>query len=292
MKPVKALAAAVLGLAALAPLRNVLAETPDSTRWIVTTARGHGARGEQYFSTVRVHNPNAVDATASWSFLPQSPLDASGRALGDNSNAPSAEVTIPAGGSVELASFWPEPGANLAGAVRVTSTTTDSGGRPLPLTARSVTRAFRPSPAGVVLGPLIEGVSAASLIGAGETGRIPDLQAGQSDDNTFRSNVFLLSTNAAEETELTLTLLDGDGASRGEKTTTLGRLAQTQLNDVARAFGYVPCLHGCPSGSLYPEPIEVLVRVVRGGPVVAAGVLIENESGSNLFVPSVKTTAP
>ncbi len=292
MKTVKALAAAVLGLAALAPSRTVLAETPDATRWIVTTARRHGALGEQYFSTVLVHNPNAVDATASGSFLPQSPLDASGRALGDNSDAASAEVTIPAGGSVELASFWPEPGGNLAGAVRVTSTTTDSGGRPLPLTAHSVTRAFRPSPAGVVLGPLIEGVSAASLIGAGETGRIPYLEAGQSLDNTFRSNVFLLSTSAAEETELTLTLLDGDGESRGEKTITLGRLAQTQLNDVARAFGYVTCLHGCPSGSPSPEPIEVRVRVVHGGPVVAAGVLIENESGSNLFVPSVKTTTP
>lgn len=292
MKTVKATAVAVLGFAALVPSHAIVAESPDATRWIVTTARGHGARGEQYFSTVRVHNPNTVDATATWSFLPQSPLDASGRAPGDNSGAPSTAVTTPAGQSVELSSFWPQPGTNLAGGVRVTSTSMDSGGRPLPLTAYSVTRAFRASPAGVVLGPLIEGLPSPSLVGAGETGRVPYLEAGQSDDNTFRSNVFLLSTNAAEETELTLTLIDGDGESRGEKTITLGRLAQTQLNDVARAFGYVPCLHGCPSGSLYPEPIEVLVRVVRGGPVAAAGVLIENESGSNLYVPSVKTVAP
>lgn len=292
MKAVPSRGALVLGLSLLASAPPVMAESPEADRWIVTTARGHGARGETYHSTVRVFNPHAVDATAAWAFLPQSPLDSSGRALGDNSNTPSTTVTIPAGGSVELSSFWPPAGMNLAGAIRVTSLATDAGGKPLPLTARSVTRARRASPAGEVLGPLIEGLPASSLLAMGETGLIPHLEAGQSVDSSFRSNVLLLSTNAAEETELTLTLIDRDGESRGEKTIALGRLAQTQLNDVAGYFRYVTCLRGCPSGSPVPEPIEVRVRIVRGGPVAAAGILIENESGSNLYVPAIRTTSP
>ena len=95
--------------------------------------------------------------------------------------------------------------------------------------------------------------------------------------------------------------LDNDGALGGQICRALRRLAVELMllpnqflseNDVADAFDYVLCLHGCPSASPFPEAFEIEVRVLSGGPVAAAGIVLENETGSTTFVPALRTAAP
>src|SRR5512140_3708515 len=91
----KTRAAAVAGFLFLIPALPTDAASP--TQWVVTTAKATGARGEENASTLRLFNFNPFDATVALSFLPQSPLDASLRATGDNSKASSVSVVVPAG---------------------------------------------------------------------------------------------------------------------------------------------------------------------------------------------------
>jgi hypothetical protein len=282
-----------VALSSLGPAPASAAEPPAAVRWIVTAGRGAGAAGEQYYSTLDLLNPNAVDATVEVSFLPQSPLDASGNALGDNSGAPARTFLVPAGGNLRVDTFWTQFGdAGNAGAIRVVPTGTDAQGNPLSVVPLSRTSGVKQDPYREFRGPLIVGQGPATLLGAGETGRVPLLETGQSLFTSYRSNLFLLSTSREAGTVVELTLLDAAGESRGTRTITLGRLSQTQVNDVGRYFGYQTCAHGCPSGSPYPETFDVLVRVVSGGPVAAGGVVIEAENGSSIYVEPVKVAAP
>ena len=290
---VKGLGAAVLALSAFVRSGPVLAQSSDLTQWIVTTGRGAGAAGEEYFSSVHLVNPNAVAAPVEISFLPQSALDASGSALGDNSGSVPRSFLVPAGQDVWVSGFWSDfGGAGNAGAVRVVPTGTDGQGRPLPVAALSRTSGVKRNPDREFRGPLIAAQGAGTLVAAGESARIPLLETGQSDLTSYRSNVFLLSTNSGTITVVDLTLLDAAGESRGTKTVTLGRLSQTQVNDVGRYFGYQTCAHGCPSGSPSPETFDVLLKVRSGGPVAAGGFVIEAENGSGYYVPPVKVAAP
>ncbi|MHB8800856.1 MAG: hypothetical protein ACYDBY_20635 [Thermoanaerobaculia bacterium] len=292
MNIAKGLAALSLFLSAAVPSAHALAQSREMTQWIVTTGRGTGARGQTYYSTVHLFNPHAVDVSATWTFLPQSALDPYGRALAENVNAPSTTVVVPAGKVIDLGSLWPASGAGAAGAVRISSLLSEELEESLLVTTHSVTSIYAPGTGRVAAGPFIAGQGEASLIRTGEIGRIRSLLAGYSDVASYRSNLVLLSTDPVEETELTLTLFDHFGESRGSRSITLGRLAQTQLNDVADVFDYVLCLRGCPSGTPFPESLEIEVRVLRGGPVAAAGIVIENETGSTTFVPAVRTATP
>lgn len=292
MSIAKGLGALALLLSTAVSPAHALAQSREETQWIVTTARGTGARGQTYYSTVHLFNPHAVDVSATWTFLPQSALEPFGRALGENVNAPSATVVVPAGKAIDLTSLWPASGAGAAGAVRIASIQPEGQPQPLPVTAHSVTSVYAPGTVRVVAGPFIAGQGEASLLRAGEIGRIRSLLTGYSETASYRSNVVLLSTDPVEETELTLTLFDHSGESRGSRSITLGRLAQTQVNDVADVFDYVLCLHGCPSASPFPEAFEMEIRVLSGGPVAAAGIVLENETGSTTFVPALRTAAP
>ena len=292
MRIAKGFACLVLGLCAVLPSGPADAQPSELTQWIVTTGRGHGARGETYHSTVQLFNPHTVDVTATCAFLPQSGLDRYGRTLGDNVNVPSKTVVVPAGKVVELDSIWPASGEGAAGAVRVTSLWPEEQDRPLLVTAHSTTSVYAFGTGRVAPGPFIPALGEASLIRTGDVGRIRSLLTGVSETASYRSNVVLLSTDPAGETEVTLTLFDHFGESRGSRSITLGRLAQTQLNDVADVFDYVLCLHGCPSASPFPEAFEIEVRVLSGGPVVAAGMVIESGTGSSSFVPAVRAATP
>ena len=82
MRTAKGLGALAILLSAAVSPAHALAQSREETQWIVTTARGTGARGQTYYSTVHLFNPHTVDVPATWTFLPQSALDAFGRALG------------------------------------------------------------------------------------------------------------------------------------------------------------------------------------------------------------------
>lgn len=281
---------AILSFLGLAPRAH--AESAEGTRWIVTTARGTGAAGEHYWSTVSLLNPNAVSVEVEVTFLPQSALDGSGHALGDNSAAPASVVAVPAGQTQELSWWWWPGESSIAGAIRVVPITKDSQGRPLPVAAFSRTSGTKVDPEREFRGPFIAAQGPETLVGVGAAARIPLLETGPSRNSSYRSNLFLLSTNPETDSEVEVTLVDGGGESRGTKVLTLGRLSQTQLNDLGRAFGYELCLHGCPSGDLMPETFDILLRVRTGGPIVAGGVVIEATNGSGIYVVPVKVAAP
>ena len=293
MKILKGSAALVLGLLSLVPPSPSHAESPAATQWIVATGQGKGAKGESYWASLYLFNSSPLDATVELTFLQQSPLDPSGRALGDNSAAPSTSVLVPAGQKLNLRSVWdPFGDEGRAGAVRVTTTGKDPQGQPLAVSALSLTTVFRGDPVQETLGPLIPAQGPDSLVGVGQTTQVPLLRTGWSEPAWYRSNLFLLSTNAGSDTVVTVTLIDMSGESRGSKDLTLGRLSQTQINGVAAFFDYQLCAHGCPSGLPETEVFDVFVTVRSCGPVAVGGVVIENNTGASLYLPSVRSTAP
>lgn len=293
MKILKGSAAMVLGLFLVVPGRPSHAEAPAATQWIVATGQGKGARSERYWPSLSLFNSSSLDATVELAFLPQSPLDSSGRAMGDNSTASSSTVLVPAGKKLDLTSIWnPFGDGSLAGAVRVTTTGRDPQGHPLPVSAFSLTTVWKGDPLQETLGPLIPAQGPDALVGPGGSARVPFLQTGWSEQAWYRSNLFLLSTNAGSDTVVTVTLIDMFGESRGSRDLTLGRLSQTQVNDVAAFFNYQICAHGCPSDQVMTEVFDVFVTVRSGGPVAAGGVVIENNTGASLYVPSVRSAAP
>ncbi len=296
MNIAKSLGALSLLLSATVPSAHALAEEPETTQWIVTTAKATGYTGEKYESVLRVLNLSPWDAPLRLTFFPQTPLDASRRALGDPSAASTVDVVVPAGLKVAywdaLALFGRTAGA---GSIRIVSTGTDPQGRPIPVSASSMTRTYRadttfPAP---VTGPLIAAQGPDALIGAGEPAAIPFLWLGGDDLNgAYRSNVFLASANAASETVVRLTLVTNENVAQKSRDITLGPLAQTQINDVFFYFDFVPFCPPCPSVDMGPEEVRVDVSVLSGGPVAVGAAVIDRLNGTSVFVPAVKQPTP
>ena len=142
MKVLKGWAALVLGRASSSFRGNPIhGESPAATQWIVATGQGAGAKGERGLALLSLFNSSSLDATVELAFLQQSPLDSSGRALGDNSTAPSASVLVPAGKKLDVYPTWnPFGDGSRAGAVRVTTTGKDPLGQPLPVVGASPSR--------------------------------------------------------------------------------------------------------------------------------------------------------
>src|ERR1017187_2746328 len=116
-----------LALAAIPLLpATLLADPPAATQWVVTSAKASGG-GNDYVSSLRIVNPNAVAAEVDMYFLPYSQLDASNNALGDNSGAQKVVVTVPGNSTLALddvltANF----GATGSGGIRVEAPGSDS----------------------------------------------------------------------------------------------------------------------------------------------------------------------
>lgn len=286
-------AAVAAGLLVIISSRPIDAASPVQTQWVVTTAKATGARGEEFVSSLRLLNLNSLEASVALTFLPQSPLDASLRANGDNSNASSVSVVVPAGKKLDIGDVFSFLGGNSgAGAIRVASSGRDPQGQPLSVAALSLTTTVVGSPAQVLFGPSIPAQGPDALVGVGEPAWVPFLWTGGAPEGSwYRSNVFLLSTNVDSQTVVTVTLVDYAHNVRGSKDVTLARLAQTQINDVGSFFGYQPCFYGCPSGTPQPEEILLSLSVRSGGPVAAGGSIIDNLTGASLYVPVVKASA-
>ncbi|HSB62871.1 MAG TPA: hypothetical protein VLJ18_01845, partial [Thermoanaerobaculia bacterium] len=90
----------------------------------------------------------------------------------------------------------------------------------------------------------------------------------------------LLSTNATGQTGVTVTLRKADGSSLGSKNLTLGKLSQTQINNIGNFFGYVPAASD--------TNLTALVTVTSGGPVATGASIIDNAIGSISYAPPVK----
>src|ERR1017187_4336149 len=96
-KPFCSMALAVISLLPA----TLLADPPASKQWVVTSAKVSGG-GNDYVTSLRIVNPSAAAAEVDLYFLPQTPLDPTNSALGDNSAAPKVVVTVPANSTLAL----------------------------------------------------------------------------------------------------------------------------------------------------------------------------------------------
>ena len=273
-----------LALAAIPLLpATLLADTPAVTQWVVTSAKASGG-GNDYVSSLRIVNPNAVAAEVDMYFLPYSQLDASNNALGDNSGAQKVVVTVPGNSTLALddvltANF----GATGSGGIRVEAPGSDSSGRPLAVWVLSQTLVVNAKSSTGVSGTngfAIPSQSQDQVVAVGETAYVPYVSASPTSTSGYRTNLFLLSTNATGNTTVMVTLRKSDGTTAGTKTLTLGKFSQTQINGIANFFGYTPAASD--------TNLTALVTVTSGGPVATGASIIDNAIGSISYAPPVK----
>jgi hypothetical protein len=277
----------LLSVAAISLLPATLAaDTPATTQWVVTSAKATGAGGEQFVTSLRIVNPNATAAPVDLYFLPQSGLDASGGALRDNSGAPKVSVTVPANQTLALDDVLDSTfGATGAGGIRVEAPGTDSQGHPLAVWVLSqtlVANAKNQAGTAGTNGFAIPSQSQDQLVAAGETAYVPYISASPSTTppSGYRTNLFLLSANPTGNTTVTVALRKADGTTVGSTNITLGKFSQTQINNIANFFGYIP--------SAIETNLTALVTVTGGGPVATGASITDNAIASISYAPPVK----
>jgi hypothetical protein len=287
LKPFCSLALAVIPLLPA----TLLADTPASTQWVVTSARVSGPRAgggtNDYVTSLRIVNPNAAAVDVDLYFLPQTQLDTSNNsALGDNSAATKATVSVLANRTLALDDVLASKfGTAGAGGIRVESFAATGGLNPDPagvwvLSQTLVVNALSSTGMPGTNGFAIPSQNQDQVVAVGETAYVPYISASPSSSSGYRTNLFLLSTNATGNTTVSVTLRKADGTSAGSKSITLGKLSQTQINDIASFFGYVPAASD--------TNLTALVTVTSGGPVATGASIIDNAIGSISYAPPVK----
>lgn len=281
----------VFVLAALAALlvlpATLSADTPAATQWVVTSAKASGG-GNDYVTSLRIVNPNAFAVEVGLYFLPQSGLDGSNSALGDNSNAQKVSVTVPANQTLALDDVLATKFATTgAGGIRIESVQAGIPVNPPPagvwvLSQTLVVNARSATGVAGTNGFAIPSQNQDQLVAVGETAYVPYISGSPSTTppSGYRTNLFLLSANKTANTVVDVTLRKADGTSAGTKTLTLGKFSQTQINGIASFFGYTPAAS--------ETNMTALVKVTSGGPVATGASVIDNAIGSISYSPPVK----
>ena len=191
--PASLLAATLLTPAAL------LADTPATTQWIVTSAKATGRNGENFVSSLRIVNPNASAATLDLYLLP-----ASGDGSGDNSGAGKVSVTVPPNATLAIDDLLGSTfGTSGAGGIRIEST----GVTPTAVWVLSqtlVTNAKSSTGVSGTYGFAIPAQNTDQLVASGETAYVPYVSASTSGSTGYRTNLFLLSANGTATTVVTV----------------------------------------------------------------------------------------
>ncbi|HEX5854450.1 MAG TPA: hypothetical protein VFZ57_02420, partial [Thermoanaerobaculia bacterium] len=273
-----------LALAAISLLpATLVADTPATTQWVVTSAKATGRGGELFQTSLRIVNPNTTAAPVDLYFLPRTDL-VSNSALGDNSGAAKVSVSVPASQTLALDDVLASTfGVTGSGGIRVEAPGTDGQGRPLAVWVLSqtlVTNALSSTGVPGTNGFAIPSQNQDQLIAVGETAFVPYVSASSSSTSGYRTNLFLLSANATVNTSVTVALRKADGTQVGSSDILLGKLSQTQINDIAGFFGYGP------SGS--ETNLTALVTVKSGGPVATGASITDNAIASISYAPPVK----
>lgn len=288
----------LLGLVSLLSASHGLqaAVNPAPAQWIPATAKASGAGGEQFVSSLRIHNPNGVAAQVTVSYFAQSPIDGSGQALGDNSSPQSFVVTVPAGQTAAVEDVLSRfttlaPHGIGAGGLRIDSVTTTQPQTPLPVSVlsrtfvangRSATGAPGTYGFSIPSQTADEGVVPGDVATISYTSAAPTLSAG------FRSNLLLLNGNAPrnaagnpepQNSVVNVKLLRGDGTTVGEKDYTLGKYSAAQLSNVGSAFG----------ATAEDTNLLLQITVKSGGPVFTGLSIIDNAISSLNYAPPTKS---
>lgn len=259
-------------LAALLLSTALLADTPATTQWVVTSAKATGG-GNQYVTSLRLVNPNAVAAPADITLFPAS--DGSG----DNgTNPPKVSVSIPANSTLAIDDvLGTKFGTTGAGGLRIDSTGPTPQGIWV-LSQTLVVNALSSTGVPGTNGFAIPSQNADQLVALNETAYVPYISSSSSGSSGYRTNLFLLSANTTASTVVTVTLLKGDGTVLGTRDVTLARGAQTQINGIAASFGY----------TANDTNLTATVKVKSGGPVATGASVIDNAIASISYAPPMK----
>ncbi len=263
-------------LAALLTPAALVADTPATTQWVVTSAKVTGAGGNQYVTSLRIVNPNAAPAPVDLYYLPQS-SDGSG----DNSGAGRVSVTVPANSTLAIDDVIGSKfaGGAPAGGIRIESTgTTPSAVWVLSQTL--VVNALSSTGVPGTNGFAIPSQNTDQLVAVGETAYVPFVSASATTTSGYRTNLFLLSANGTGSTTVTVKLLKGDGTVLGTRDITLAKFGQMQINGIAASFGYTP--------SAVDTNLTATVTVKNGGPVATGASVIDNAIASISYSPPMK----
>lgn len=271
-----ALAASLVSGAATA------ANNPETTQWILATAKATGGGGEQFVSSLRITNPNTVTATVGLAYLAQSGLDGSFTATGNNSAPATITVTVEAGRTLAIEDVVgtkfasAAPFGIVAGGIRVTSNV------PVSVQSRTYNAAAR-NQAGVAgtFGISIPSQSEAEAVAEGDTAYVSYLATAPDRTSGYRSNFIFLNT-AATDAVVRVKLVKPDGTSVGERDYGLAPFANTQQGDIVKSHGY--------NGP--DENVTAVVTVTSGGPVVVGATVLDNAIGSSNYVSPSKSWLP
>lgn len=273
----------VLGLVLAMTSAIAAADSPARTQWILATAKALGQGGEQFVSSLRIVNPGTASASVTVTYLAQSPIDGSNTAGGDNSAAPSAHLTIPAGQTLAVEDVLGTlfgsalaPFGVPAGGLKVTSD--------LPVSVLSRTFvANAVSAAGVpgTYGFSIPAQVDEQAIWPGDTGYVSYVAASPDSHSGFRSNFILLNTSSTPAV-VNVDLRKGDGTSVGNRDYNLGKLSAAQAGNLSGSFGYTG-----PDTNL-----TAVVTVKSGGPVVVGCSIIDNAISSIAYASPTKLALP
>jgi hypothetical protein len=262
-------------LAALLAPALLLADTPATTQWVVTSAHASGG-GNDYVTGLRIVNPNASAATVDLYLLA-----ASGDGSGDNSAAPKVTVTVGANSTLAIDDVLASKfGTTGAGGIRVVST----GPSPTSVWVLSQTLVVNAKSSTGVPGTngfAIPAQPTDQLVASGETAYVPYVSSSTSTSSGYRTNLFLLSANGSGSTVVNVKLLKGDGTVLGTRDVTLAKYGQTQINNIASSFGY----------SANDTNLTAAVTVTSGGPVATGASVIDNAIASISYSPPVKVAA-
>ena len=276
--------AALAALSLLIGAPAALADSPVLDQWVVTSAHTTGFGGALFISSVRIVNANSVTATVDLYYLPQTPLDATHSALGDNSGAQKVTVTVGANQTLALDDIVANKfgSAAPAGGIHIVSN--------VPVSVLSqVLVANAKSSTGVpgTNGFAIPGQTIDQAIAVGDTAFIPYVSSCSVCDGAsaagYRTNIFLQSALATGNSVVHVKLVKGDGTLVGEGDYTLGKLSQTQINRIASdQFGY----------STSDTNLTAIITVKSGGPVLTGASIIDNAILSQSYAPPTKIWLP
>ena len=272
----------VAALVSSSPARAV--DTPAYSQWLVTSAKATGVGGELFVTSVRIVNGGTETAKVDLFLYPRVNFDSgTNSAPGDSTTAPKASVVVPPGQTLALddvlAAQFGKTGPNDSGALQIESDNPVSVlSQTLVANARSATGV--PGTNGFAIpAQMIE-----NAVAVGDTGFVPYLSSAPDRTAGYRSNLFLFAANTGGDTVVNVRLEKGsDGSSVGTpRDVTLGKMVQTQINDIGRVFGFTENFTN----------LTAILAVKTGGPVFTGASIIDNAISSQIYAPPTKVWFP
>ena len=268
------------------PAPALAVDTPAVSQWLVTSAKATGVNGEFFVTSLRIVNPGTALASVDLFYYPRVNFDpGTNSAPGDNTAPPKATVTVPPGRTLQiddvLATLFSRTGPSDSGAIKLESD--------VPVSVLSQTLVANAKSATGVPGTNGFAIPAQLIdnaIAVGDKGFVPYLSSAPDRTAGYRSNLFLFAANSSVDTVVNVQLVKGsDGSTVGPPTgrdVTLGKMVQTQINDIARVYGFTD-----PFTNL-----TAVLTVKSGGPVFAGASVIDNAISSQIYTPPTKTWYP